>query len=48
VKAALSTIASRSQELLLERLALSKDSVESLARMVQSQLDLSIAALLGE
>ena len=33
---------------LLERLALSKDSVESLARMVQSQLDLSIAGLLGE
>jgi RNA polymerase sigma-70 factor (ECF subfamily) len=48
VKGALSTIASRSQELLLERLALSKDSVESLARMVQSQLDLSIAGLLGE
>jgi len=46
IAAALGDIERATRERLVERLAITADTADSMARMVQSQLDLSIARLL--
>jgi len=48
VSAALSSVAAAAKRRLVERLALSASGVESIARLVQSQLDLSVRRILSQ